>query len=323
MHKETVYGEINLRRTTTATLKAVLENPQRIIEKDLKKKIKELLTQGLNEKQIKKYFEDNKDIWQEINLKKIPVYYFTKETANRFFACRESINTTFNKKKIEEKVADTGIQQILLRHLEQNGNNPEQAFPPEGIEQMNKNIMSLNNNGKFHQPIYKVRTYEQADKFAVGQTGNKSTKFVEAAKGTNLFFAIYETAHKRSFASIPLNVVIERLKKGLSPAPENEKGNLPKFILSPNDLVYVPTKEEIENGHINQPIQKDRIYKMVSCTEGECHFIPYFVAKPIIQTIELGSNNKAQKTWQDEMIKEICIPIKTDRLGNIITSISL
>lgn len=96
MHKETVYGEINLRRTTTATLKAVLENPQRIIEKDLKKKIKELLTQGLNEKQIKKYFEDNKDIWQEINLKKIPVYYFTKETANRFFACRESINTTFN-----------------------------------------------------------------------------------------------------------------------------------------------------------------------------------------------------------------------------------
>ena len=55
-----------------------------------------------------------------------------------------------NKKKIEEKVADTGIQQILLRHLEQNGNNPEQAFSPEGIEQMNKNIMSLNNNGKFH-----------------------------------------------------------------------------------------------------------------------------------------------------------------------------
>lgn len=65
--------------------------------------------------------------------------------------------------------------------MEQNGNNPEQAFSPEGIEQMNKNITSLN-NGKFHQPIYKVRTYEQADKFAVGQTGNKSTKFVEAAK---------------------------------------------------------------------------------------------------------------------------------------------
>lgn len=81
--------------------------------------------------------------------------------------------------------------------------------------------MSLN-NGKFHQPIYKVRTYEQADKFAVGQTGNKSTKFVEAAKGTNLFFAIYETAHKRSFASIPLNVVIERLKKACHQHPKTK-----------------------------------------------------------------------------------------------------
>lgn len=187
---------------------------------------------------------------------------------------------------------------------------------------MNKNIISLN-NGKWHQPIYKVRTYEQAEKFTVGQTGNKSEKFVEAAKGTNLFFAIYETEHKRSFASVSLNVVIERLKKGLSPAPEDSKGNLPKYVLSPNDLVYVPTQEEIKCGHINQPIQKDRIYKMVSCTEGECHFIPYFVANPIIQTIELGSNNKAQKSWQNEMIKEICIPIKIDRLGNITSSISL
>lgn len=322
MHKETVYGEINLRKITTVPLKSALENPQRIVEKDLKKKIKELLQQGLNEKQIKKYFEENKDTWQDVNLKKIQFYSFTKEGKERFFASRESLDTSFNNKKIEEKVADTGIQQILLHHLEQNNNDPNQAFSPEGIEWMNKNIISLN-NGKWHQPIYKVRTYEQAEKFTVGQTGNKSEKFVEAAKGTNLFFAIYETEHKRSFASVSLNVVIERLKKGLSLAPENSKGNLPKYVLSPNDLVYVPTQEEIKCGHINQPIQKDRIYKMVSCTEGECHFIPYFVANPIIQTIELGSNNKAQKSWQNEMIKEICIPIKIDRLGNIISSISL
>jgi CRISPR-associated endonuclease Csn1 len=29
-------------------------------------------------------------------------------------------------------------------------------------------------------------------KFQVGQTGNKKDKYVEAAKGTNLFFAVYE-----------------------------------------------------------------------------------------------------------------------------------
>ena len=52
---------------------------------------------------------------------------FHQRNCQQILCLRESINTTFNKKKIEEKVADTGIQQILLRHLEQNGNNPEQA----------------------------------------------------------------------------------------------------------------------------------------------------------------------------------------------------
>lgn len=65
------------------------------------------------------------------------------------------------------------------------------AFSPDGIEAMNLHIASLN-GGKPHQPIYKVRVYEKADKFPVGCKGNKSDKFVEAAKGTNLFFAVYE-----------------------------------------------------------------------------------------------------------------------------------
>lgn len=322
MHKETVYGEINLRKITTVPLKTALENPQRIVEKDLKKKIKELLQQRFNEKQIKKYFEENNEIWQDVNLKKIQFYSFTKEGKERFFASRESLDTSFNKKKIEEKIADTGIQQILLHHLEQNNNDPNQAFSPEGIEWMNKNIISLN-NGKWHQPIYKVRTYEQAEKFRVGQTGNKSEKFVEAAKGTNLFFAIYETEHKRSFASVPLNVVIERLKKGLSPAPEDGKGNPPKYVLSPNDLVYVPTQEEVKCGHINQPIQKDRIYKMVSSSGNQCFFIKSSVANTIIDKYEYSPLNKMERAITGEMIKEICIPIKIDRLGNITSSISL
>ena len=211
--------------------------------------------------------------------------------------------------------------------MEANGNNAESAFSPEGIEAMNENIIELN-DGKGHQPIYKVRVYEKADKFAVGQTGNKSTKYVEAAKGTNLFFAIYETEQedkdtgeiikKRSYATIPLNVVIDRQKQGLSSAPEDENGNLPKFVLSPNDLVYVPTKEEIANGNMTYPLEKTHVYKMVSCTGNEGHFVPTYIANPIIQTIELGSNNKAQRAWSGEMIKEICIPIQVDRLGNII-----
>ena len=134
-------------------------------------------------------------------MKKIKVYYFSKETKNRFFATRfgnDLVSVFKDCKDIDKvkdkikKITDTGIRQILLRHLEICGGNVEQAFSSEGIEEMNKNIVALN-NGKQHQPIYKVRTYEKADnKFAVGQTGYKSTKFVEAADSTNLFFAVYK-----------------------------------------------------------------------------------------------------------------------------------
>ena len=330
MHKETVFGEVNLRSIKTVTLKEALRNPKAVVEKDLKKILRELLAQGLTERQIKKYFEDNKDVWPDVDLKKIKVYYFSKETKDRFFAVRKPLDSSFDRKKITGSVTDTGIQKILLRHLEANEDNAELAFSPDGIEAMNNNIVELN-DGKWHQPIYKVRVYEKADKFAVGQTGNKSAKYVEAAKGTNLFFAIYETEQedkntgeiikKRSYATIPLNVIIDRQKRGLPSAPEDADGNLPKFVLSPNDLVYVPTKEEIANGNMTYPLDKTRVYKMVSCTGDEGHFIPAYIANPIIQTKELGSNNKAQRAWSGEMIKEICIPIQVDRLGNIITKL--
>ena len=325
MHKDTVFGEVNLRQVKTVSLNEAIKNPSRIVEKEFKEKLQLLLQEGYDAKRIKKYFEDNKDIWQDINLSKIKVYYFTKETKDRFFATRKSLDTSFNKRKIEESVTDTGIQKILLRHLELKGNNPELAFSADGIDEMNRNIVELN-GGKYHQPILKVRVYEKADKFAIGVKGNKSTKFVEAAKGTNLYFAVYETENlneetgkvvmKRTYATIPLNVVIERLKQGLPPAPADANGNEPKFVLSPNDLVYVSGIDE-KNTQLSNNLDCARVYKFVSCTSNEAHFVPAFIASPIIETKELGSNNKAQRAWTNEMIKEVCIPIKVDRLGNI------
>ena len=346
MHKETVFGEVNLRDTKEVSLKEALKNPKAVVDKDLKKKLKELLVLGWDEKQIKKYFEGNKDVWQDVDWKKIKVYYFSKETKERFFAVRKPLDASFDEKKIKGSVTDTGIRNILLRHLEAKGNDAESAFSPEGIEAMNRNITELN-DGKWHQPIYKVRVYEKADKFAVGQMGNKSAKFVEAAKGTNLFFAVYETEQqdkrtgeiikKRSYATIPLNVVIDRQKRGLPSAPEDENGNPPKFVLSPNDLVYVPTKEEVQTGNILYPLDKARIYKLVDSSDSTANFVPqssanilfslskelarsYCNGEDIIQNeYGLGSpQSKNQKAVTGEMIKEICIPIQVDRLGNII-----
>lgn len=344
MHKDTVFGEVNLRLKKTVSLNEALKKPESIINKDFKKKVKELLSERRDAKFIKKYIEENKDIWSDINTSKIEVYYFSQdekkrngEAKERYFATRKPLDISFDEKKIKESVTDTGIQKILLAHLESKGNNPEQAFSPDGIEEMNRNIVSLN-NGKFHQPILKVRVYEKADKFAIGQTGNKTKKFVEADDGTNLFFAVYEVSdHSRIYATIPLNMVVEcqkdnsewtvvldkklRDKSMKENLQKYQSMNIPEdakllFILSPNDLVYIPIPSESSNQ--TRDLDHSRIYKAVSFNKKQCFCITHTVATPIVNKVEFTTSNKMERSITGEMIKETCIPIKVDRLGNII-----
>lgn len=326
MHKDTIYGKVSLRYKKTVNLTIALDNWQDIVDKELKSEIKRLIHQygKFDKKALLKHFKDRSNKLNNKEISKVEIYQYNNECA----ASRVNLDESFNSKKIEN-VSDTGIQMILKNHLTlynevKEGKvteHPELAFSPDGIDELNKNIIKLNND-RFHKPICRVRTYEPlGNKFNVGN-GSKKNKFVEAAKGTNLFFAIYQDENgKRSYETIPLNIVIERQKQGLDSAPEkNEKGNSLLFSLSPNDLVYVPTKDEIESGIIDWSNKRkiaERVYKMVSSSGNQCFFIPGFVSNPIIQTIELGANNKAEKSWDNEMIKQFCIPLSINRLGII------
>lgn len=352
MHKATIWGEINLRFKKEVSLKEALDNPQAIVNKEFRQKVSELLDEGRDAKFIKKYVENNKDIWSDIDIAKIEVYYFTQDVKDkkgkikdRYFATRFLSDLVtymagvkeYDKaiKKIEG-ITDTGIQKILLAHLKAKGNNPEIAFSPDGIDEMNNNIAELN-NGKFHHPIYKVRRFEKGNKFPIGKTGNKGVKFAEADDGTNLFFAIFstekmnmetgETIKVRSYLTIPLNVMIDCQKKYGSQWRKNIATYLQEqqlvtneakllFILSPNDLVYLPTQDDLKDGM--NVIDRKRIYKMVSCTGTACFFVDEKVAKAIIDKVEFSSLNKAERAITGEMIKETCVPIKVDRLGNIV-----
>jgi CRISPR-associated endonuclease Csn1 len=245
-------------------------------------------------------------------------------------ATRKSLNASFNKSAIES-ITDTGIQKILLKYLESKGNNSELAFSPEGIEDLNRNIQ-IYNDGKPHKPINKVRVYEVGSKFPLGQTGNKKFKFVEADKGTNLFFAVYSNNEGlRAYETIPLNIVIERQKLGLSPVPDtNQKSDRLLFYLSPNDLVYVPNEEDNADRNTSDPkcksdINPNRIYKMVSSTGNQCYFVHVNLASviksydPKSSIGEMGSLNKLETTLYDTIrIKERCFKLKVDRLGNIL-----
>lgn len=68
---------------------------------------------------------------------------------------------------------------------------------------------------------------------------------------------------------------------------------------------------------IKQPLDKNRIYKMESSSGSQCFFIKYEVASPIIDKFEFSSLNKMERAVTGEMIKEICVPIKVNRIGDI------
>lgn len=312
MHKDTVFGQVNLRGKRVARVSEAIENHTMIVDSAIKNDVKRMLNEGLDSKKIAKKLKDKE-------ISKIEIYYFSDNTSTKFGATRKSIDVSFDAKKIDS-VTDTCIRKILFAHLENCDSNPELAFSPDGIAKMNEDIRTLN-GGKEHQPIYKARVYEPlGSKFAVGTTGNKSAKFVEADKGTNLFFAIYaDEDGRRNYDSIPLNVVIERQKQGLKSCPEsNEKGDTLLYTLSPNDLVYLPTADQIGRGLSVEELDKERIYKMVSCTGNQCFFISHSVSSVIVNKLEFTASNKMERAITGEMIKEGCIPIKVDRIGNII-----
>ena len=240
-------------------------------------------------------------------------------------ATRKTVDSSFDEKRIK-KITDTGIQKILLNYLKYKG-SPEIAFSPEGLEELNKNL-SIYNDGKPHKPIYKVRIYEKGSgRFALGEKGRKYKKYVQGAP--NLYFGIYQGANKRSFATIPLNEVIERQKQGRPSIPEyNEKGDPLLFSLSPNDLVYVPIEGEIIENIDFQNLsneQKERIYN-VNDFSSTCYFTPNRIAKAIFpKEVDLqrkgdklsGSYDTKTASLEGIQIKEVCIKLKVDRLGNI------
>lgn len=313
MHKDTVYGLVSLECKKTVRLSVALDNWQQIIDKSLRKKIDELVgSNKYDKKALLAYFKGLENKFNGKDISSVEIRYFEKNAASRV-----TLDSSFTGKKIAQ-ITDAGIRKILLCHLENCGGDSSLAFSDDGIERMNQMIRELN-AGNYHAPIRKVRVFEPVgNKFVVGYKGNSGRKYVEAAKGTNLFFAIYQNEKgERSYESIPLNIVIERQKQGLLSVPDkNVEGDNLLMYLSPNDLVYVPTEDELATGVVHT-LNKNRIYKMVSSSGKQCFFIPATIAQPLAPILELGANNKAEKSWDDLMIKQVCLRIEVDRLGEI------
>lgn len=250
---------------------------------------------------------------------------------NEYAAKRVSLDATFDEKKIAKipyanhkpgNGKKQTLPQILKQHLHEMG-KPEIAFVGEGLDILDK---------KVGYPIRKVTICEAKDP----ETKFKGN-YYETDKGGNVYFVVSEDGNgKRNMGTLSILDAIERLANKL-PLVEEQEG-IKHFILSPNELVYVP--EEGENIKAIDWKDKEKlfnkVYKMVSCTGSKCLFIPHYIAQCIGEdAIELGSGNKSERAWDGEvrylsnskgkesrtdtgrMIKEVCIKLKSDRLGNI------
>ncbi|MGN1245646.1 MAG: type II CRISPR RNA-guided endonuclease Cas9, partial [Muribaculaceae bacterium] len=208
LHKDTVFGLVNIRRKKTVKIASAINFPGMIVDTELKSLVRALIEKHGSTDKVKKHFKDNASAYQQFDLNKVEIYEFSNDSNEQMVATRADLVSKFSDaagkeakilQRIEE-ITDTGIQKILLAHLEANRDNLEFAFSPEGLVQMNENITALN-GGVQHKPIVKARFMETLGmKHPKGTSGCKAAQYVEAQKGTNLYYGVYaDDQGKRSF----------------------------------------------------------------------------------------------------------------------------
>lgn len=135
LHKASVFGKVALRRQKEVRLGVALENWKMLVDKELKEKVKQLITQYGKEdaKLFSKYFKDRENKFNGKDISKVSIYYWDTENA----AIRKPLDASLTEKEIKT-ITDTGIQQILLNHLQAKGGQSDIAFSPEGLEEMTR-----------------------------------------------------------------------------------------------------------------------------------------------------------------------------------------
>jgi len=233
-----------------------------------------------------------------------------------------------------DNIPDESLQKEIREHI----NKPEygdikKAFGPEGIIEFNKNrkvpifSVTVMEDGAADEVKGKTFLYDKERKLAV-------------EKGGNYCVAVYEHTEtkERKFDVVSFFDAVLLKTSGENPF-QTEKGiEYEKdgykflFTLTHNDLVYV-TDDEESIEHVdwnNKRALFNKIYRLVKFSGTDLYFQPHNYAKEI--TIHEGKANTA-KDYKGEfnkgtngthyvigthkLIRDHCIKLNVDRLGNI------
>lgn len=284
---------------------------------------------------------------QNILKRHLAKYDSIKMTVEEASICYNDIVNEDQRSIVDEYMNNEKIKDILIDVFVKDRStegktifhNPQIAFSAEGIKDMNSHITELN-NGKNHKPIYKVKVTQALGKmFPVAEKGTgqlataKNKQYVISDAGSNNFCGIYKSADGGTAIYVPsLKDTIEAARNKESLFPDNHPYSVDfkfAFTLSPLDLVYVPTQDEIDSNHIFDNLDYSRIYVVNDFNDqGKIYFRPYSHANSIVdKEVDLridkkgniiGSFSDKTTNCQGLSIRDYCIPINVDRLGNII-----
>lgn len=291
--------------------------------------VADITIQNILKRHLSKYDSIQMPVAEAFNYYDDIVTEEQKEAVNKYKATGENSNAM-----VDVFVRGKNTEGKQIKH------NPQIAFSGDGIKDLNDNIIELNDNKK-HKPIYKVQMIQALGKmFPVSEPPRNSTseivknrQFVVSNAGNHIYCGVYKSNNGQTKVIIPsLKETIDSIRSNEDLFADSiiEKDELYslKFILSPLDMVYMPTEDERINGYISDYIDYNRIFVVNDFSDGTVYFTPNNVADEICEhEIDLqrdekgkltGSRNGKTAKFENLSIRDFSVPIKVDRLGNII-----
>lgn len=290
LHKDTVHGQITLRDYKKIKINDAIKSIDDIADKTIKQELKSLsLKFGGNLDVLKKYLKKNPIIREGKSITHTPIILFDSNISTS----RMKLDANVKIKQLH-KVVDSDLKSELIEHLEKYDLDSEKAFSVNGLITFNKDRKT---------PVYQVKVMETLGlKQSLVKREEKGIKFVEGAKGTNLFFEIgvENTTGEYLITSNSTQPFAKVLELKINASSYNNDSTA-LITLSPHDIV------KVDDGY----------YKVVSFTKHSCFFVPVNYASPIVDRVEYTKLNKFERADDGRMIKAKFQKSNVDKLGGV------
>lgn len=303
---------------------------------------KRLVSKGINWYQkfnpekgkIEKFKQDNSNLWAIKGSLHNETNYgiINFKGVQRYTSRCDLASLTENK---ISNIPDELLREEITNHINKTEyeGNIQKAFGPEGMMDFNKNrkvpifAVTVMEDGIVEEVKGKTFLYSKERKLAVEKGGNYCVAFYE-----------HPETKERKFDVVSFFDAVQLKTSGQNPFQTDKGTELEKqgykflFTLTHNDLVYIPDEDEsIANIDWNEKKKLfNKIYRVVKFSGEQIYFQPHNFSKEI--TIHEGKAKSAKEFMGEfakgtngtefligtkKRIKNICIKLQVDRLGNI------